>query len=152
MSRFEFPGVDGFISTNPNAPAITPEYREALDQLVLFQNDGVTHFLGSELDLTGDRRVWLSPVEVDDGQHHSYFQILYVNTKPQDALNRTDLPVSLLEVDEASYKLTSTEHPGYQQLLRQLNGDRQHILVRHCNTGMAYYPRSIAPPRLDRSD
>lgn len=145
--RFTFPGVDGFVAINPDAPAITSQYREALSNTVLLQDEGVTHFYGCELDLTGDRHVWLSPAEVDDGQSHSYFQILYVNTTPQEALNSKNMPVSLLEVDEASYKLTSTEHPGYQQMLRQLNGDRQHILIRRCNTGMAYYPRSITPNR-----
>lgn len=148
-NRPALPGVEGFIPVGPNAPAITTEYRDALSSLVLLQDQGVTHFLGCELDLADDRHVWLSPVEVDDGQHHSYFQILYVNTRPEHALNSKDLPVSLLEVDEASYKLTSTEHPAYQQLLRQLNGDKQRILIRRCNTGMAYYPRSITPDQED---
>lgn len=133
----------------PNAPEITSEYCDALSSLVLLQDRGVTHFLGCELDLADDKQIWLSPVEVDDGLHHSYFQVLYVNTRPEYALNSRDLQVSLLEVDEASYKLTSTEHPAYQQLLRQLNGDRQHVLIRHCNTGMAYYPRSIIPGQVE---
>lgn len=129
----------------PGAPAINDTYRESLSRLVLLQDRDVTHFYGCQLDLDEDKDVWMSPVEVDDGESFSYFQILYVNTTPQEAFNNPKLPVSLLEVDEASYKLTPAEHPGYEQLMSQFIGDRKHVLIRHCNTGMAYYPRSITP-------
>lgn len=126
-------------------PEINDVYRESLSRLVLFQTNGVTHFYGSPLDLAGGQNVWMSPVEVDTGLEFTYFQLLYVNTTPDDAINNQDLPVSLLEIDEASYKLTSTDHPGYQQLLKQFEGDQKQIFIRHCNSGMAYYPRSISP-------
>ena len=93
----------------------------------------------------------MSPVEVDDGENFSYFQILYVNTTPQEAFNSSELPVSLLEIDEASYKLTPAEHPGYQQLMNQFIGDRKHVLIRHCNTGMAYYLVVLHRPKTDRN-
>ena len=129
----------------PGAPAINDTYRESLSRLVLLQDRDVTHFYGCQLDLDEDKDVWMSPVEVDDGESFSYFQILYVNMTPQEAFNNPKLPVSLLEVDEASYKLTPAQHPGYEQLMSQFIGDRKHVLIRHCNTGMAYYPRSITP-------
>lgn len=128
-----------------DAPGINETYKESLGQLVLFQDKGVTHFYGSPLDLDAEKNVWMSPVEVDDGNNYSYFQILYVNTDPMEAINNQQIPVSLLEIDEASYKLASSEHPGYEQLVSQFASDRKHILIRPCNTGMAYYPRPVMP-------
>lgn len=140
------PGIAAYDETHPHsAPTISDSYRESLSRLVLLQEKGVTHFYGCELDLDEQKNVWMSPAEVDDGANYSYFQILYVNMTPQEAFNDTKLPVSLLEIDEASYKLTPAKHPGYQQLMRQFDGDRKHVLIRHCNTGMAYYPRSVTP-------
>lgn len=140
------PGLAEFnVNSCTNMPEISGTYRESLARLVLFQNDGVTHFYGGPLDLDDDKKAWLSPVEVDDGDSFSYFQFIYVNTTPQEALNDMSISVSTLEVDEAGYKLTPPDHPGYMQLMNQFVGKRKHILVRHCNTGMAYFPRSIAP-------
>lgn len=140
------PGIAEFEkSPMHDAPGITDTYHESLKQLVLFQENGVTHFYGCPLDLDKKKNVWMSPVEVDDGTSYSYFQILYVNTDPLEALNDQTIPVSLLEVDEASYKLTPTEHPGYEQLMSQFGDKRKHILIRPCNTGMAYYPRPVLP-------
>jgi GTP cyclohydrolase II len=140
------PGIAEFDANHIfGAPAINDTYRESLSRLVLLQDCEVTHFYGCELDLDEDKTVWMSPVEVDDGEHYSYFQILYVNTTPQEAFNDNKLPVSLLEIDEASYKLTPAEHPGYEQLMSHFIGGKKHVLIRHCNTGMAYYPRSITP-------
>jgi GTP cyclohydrolase II len=147
MSREAFfPGIVEFgRNPLPGAPVVNETYHESLKRLVLLQEGGVTHFYGCHLDLDEDKDVWMSPVEVDDGENFSYFQILYVNTTPQEAFNDTKLPVSLLEVDEASYKLTPSDNQGYEQLMAQFAGDRKHILIRHCNSGMAYYPRSITP-------
>jgi len=128
-----------------HAPEISDTYRETLKQLVLLQNEGVTHFLGGPLDLDDNTSAWLSPVEVDDGETYSYFQLIYINTTPREALSDSELPVSLLEIDESGYKLTSPDHPGYAQLMSLFTSEHKHILIRHCNSGMAYYPRSITP-------
>lgn len=145
-SEVLLPGLVDFDSRHDvNMPEISDTYRESLSRLVLLQENGVTHFYGGPLDLDDDKNAWLSPIEVDDGESFSYFQLIYVNTSPQEAINDTSIPVSMLEVDEAGYKLTPPEHPGYMQLMNQFVGKRKHILVRHCNTGMAYYPRSIIP-------
>jgi len=145
-SEVFLPGIVEFDNHHiPGAPAINDTYRESLRRLVLLQSGDVTHFYGCQLDLDEGKDVWVSPVEVDDGESFSYFQILYVNTTPQEAFNNSKLPVSLLDVDEASYKLTPTEHPGYEQLMSEFIGNRKHVLIRHCNTGMAYYPRSVIP-------
>ena len=145
-SEVLLPGLVDFDSRHDaNMPEISDTYRESLSRLVLLQENGVTHFYGGPLDLDDDKKAWLSPIEVDDGESFSYFQLIYVNTSPQEAMNDTSIPVSMLEVDEAGYKLTPPEHPGYMQLMNQFVGKRKHILVRHCNTGMAYYPRSIVP-------
>ncbi|MEO6109825.1 MAG: hypothetical protein ABIP50_02350 [Candidatus Saccharimonadales bacterium] len=142
----KLPGIVEFDQHTPNGfPPISDEYRESLSRLILFQDKSVTHFYGGPLDLQGDRNVWMSPVEVDDGETFSYFQLLYVNTTPEEALIAANFPVSLLEIDEASYKLTAASHPGYAQLMNQFDTDRKHVLIRHCNTGMAYYPRSLTP-------
>lgn len=137
------PGITEY--DRSHAPEVSIAYREALSKLVLLQHDGVTHFLGGPLDLDDNKSAWLSPVEVDDGEVYSYFQLIYVNTTPQEVLNNSEIPVSMLEIDEAGYKLTPPDHPGYMQLMNQFVGKRKHVLVRHCNTGMAYYPRSITP-------
>lgn len=150
-SEVLLPGlVDFDISHDSGMPEISNIYRESLSRLVLLQENGVTHFYGGPLDLDDDKEAWLSPIEVDDGESFSYFQLIYVNTKPQEALNDTSIPVSIIEVDEAGYKLTPPEHPDYMQLMNQFVGKRKHILVRHCNTGMAYYPRSIVPGLEDQ--
>ncbi|MES2971298.1 MAG: hypothetical protein V4702_03195 [Patescibacteria group bacterium] len=128
-----------------DAPDINDTYRHNLSRLVLLQDKGVTHFYGCYLDLEPDNKVWMSPVEVDDGENYSYFQVLYVNTTPQEALDRKDLPVSGLEVNETSFKLNSSTDPEFRQLMAQFDSGEKHILVRYCNNGMAYYPRSITP-------
>lgn len=144
MSReVSLPGIAEY--DRSHAPDVNDAYRESLRRLVLFQDNGVTHFLGGPLDLDDNKSAWLSPVEVDDGEVYSYFQLIYVNTTPNDVLNDNHVPVSQLEIDEAGYKLTPPEHPGYMQLMNQFVGKRKHVLIRHCNTGMAYYPRSITP-------
>ncbi|MCA9329697.1 hypothetical protein KDA11_03565 [Candidatus Saccharibacteria bacterium] len=134
------------VSSFEGAPGISEQYRNSLEELVFNQVDGVTQFLGGPLDLDDNKRVWLSPVEVDDGESYSYFQLIYVNTDPVELQNDPSAaPVSLLEVDEAGYKLTPPDHPGYIQLMNQFSGKMKQILMRHCNTGMAYYPRAITP-------
>lgn len=142
-SELIIPGIAEY--DRSHAPEISDTYRESLSRLVLLQDQGVTHFLGGPLDLDDNKSAWLSPIEVDDGTTYSYFQLIYVNTTPQEALNDSKIPVSLLEIDEAGYKLTPPEHPGYMQLMNQFAGKRKHVLIRHCNTGMAYYPRTITP-------
>lgn len=140
------PGLNHTVGGSECAPEISEEYRETLNKLVLTHYNGVTHFLGGPLDLDDDKKVWLSPVEVDDGETYSYFQLIYVNTDPLELQEDPgSVPASLLEVDEAGYKLTPHDHPGYIQLMNQFSGKMKQVLVRHCNTGMAYYPRAIAP-------
>lgn len=141
--EFVLPGIAEY--DRSHAPEVSDKYRESLGRLVLLQRKGVTHFIGGPLDLDDKKSAWLSPLEVDDGDTYSYFQLIYVNTTPQEALNDSKIPASLLEIDEAGYKLTPPDHPGYMQLMNQFSGKRKHILIRHCNTGMAYYPRTITP-------
>ncbi len=144
-SEVTLPGIAEYSRGDAADPEISDTYRTSLSRLVLLQELGTTHFLGGPLDLDDSKSVWLSPIEVDDGEVHSYFQLIYVNTTPEESLNDSKIPVSLLEIDEAGYKLTPPEHPGYMQLMNQFVGKRKHILIRHCNIGMAYYPRSISP-------
>ncbi len=129
----------------PDAPAVSQEYRSALENLVYFQRGGITQFYGGPLELDDDRDVWLSPVEIDDGKHASYFQLLYVNMRPEDLAGNTDVPVTLLDVDEAGHKLAQPDHRDYQQLAELFGDGQKHIVVRACTTGMAYYPQAITP-------
>lgn len=130
----------------PNIPVVGESYIETLNRLVFFKEDGITHFYGGPLDMGSDNaRVWLSPAEVNDGDSRSYFQIIYVNCMPDQALDDKTIPVTLLDIDEASFKLTPEEHPGFLQLMDQLRSDRPQILIRHCNEGIAYYPRVTVP-------
>lgn len=127
------PGLRDYESlTVESPPQINGQYRETLGALVLRQINGVTQFLGGPLDLDDDRNVWLSPVEVDDGKEYSYFQLIYVNTNPVELQNYTSAAsVSLLEVDEAGYKLTSHDHPAYIQLMNRFSGEMKQILIRY---------------------
>lgn len=146
MRECVLPGVRDYVAAQQTeATLLSDRYKESLAQLVMLQTEDVTHFYGCSLDLPDNKDVWMSPVEVDDGEDFSYFQVLYVNITPEEALGNQSLPVSLLEIDEASFKLTPADHPGYQQLARQFDNERQHVLIRRCNTGMAYFPRSIVP-------
>ncbi len=148
MSRvFEAPGLrDLEFDVGSDSIQVSQEYPEALNQLIYRQSDGVTHFYGSELTLEGDKSVWLSPVEVDDGVNHTYFQILYVNMRPDDIeLDARKIPVSLLDIDEAGFKLATAGQHQYDLLLSQIHSLEEHILIRPCHNGMAYYPRAILP-------
>ncbi|MDB5182107.1 MAG: ribA [Candidatus Saccharibacteria bacterium] len=140
------PGIREFDRESPRgAPEISDIYRQSIERLVLMQRNGVTHFYGGPLHLDDEKDVWLSPVEVDDGEQYSYFQLLYVNTRPEEVLSNPDVAVSYLEIDEASFKLTAVDSLGYEQLTSQFSGDRKQVLIRHCKTGMAYYPRPVTP-------
>ena len=77
----------------PEMPEVNNTYRDSLSRLVLLQRNGVTHFYGGPLDLDDNKSAWLSPVEVDDGDDYSYFQLIYVNTTPENALNDSEIPV-----------------------------------------------------------
>ena len=81
-------GFDEFALSrvNPMVPQVPLDYTETLKRLIMRQENGVTHFYGGPLHLGDDQNVWVSPVEVDDGKHRSYFQVLYVNARPEDAL------------------------------------------------------------------
>lgn len=129
----------------PDAPAVSQEYRSALENLVYFQRGGITQFYGGPLELDDDRDVWPSPIEIDDGTHASYFQLLYVNMRPEDLASNTDIPVTLLDIDEAGHKLAQPDRRDYQQLAELFGDGQKHIVVRACTTGMAYYPQTITP-------
>jgi len=140
------PGIVGAEEVaSVNDIKLSGQYGDILEKLVLYQDEGVTHFYGAELDLGDMRRAWLSPVEVDDGANSSYFQLLYVNTTPNKVLGRSDIPVYLLNIDEISFKLAADTHPSHELLNQLLGGDRPKILVRSCQNGMAYFPRSVTP-------
>ena len=153
-SEFTLPGLTKletarYSTAYDTFPAVDENYIDALEKLTLIQHDGVTVFHGGPLDLAGDPNVWLSPVEVTADMRSSYFQILFVNTNPTEALNDTSISVSLLDIDETSYKLTSREHPSFEQFTTQFQSEQKHILIRHCSTGMAYYPQVAIPEETD---
>lgn len=125
---------------------VSPNYARTLQDLVYFQDDLVTHFYGSELDLrASNRKVWFSPVEVDDGQDYSYFQLLYINTTPEEAIGNSDIDTYLLDIDETSFKLAQEDHSSHRALRHLLGGDEPKVLIRWCKNGMAYYPRAVTP-------
>lgn len=146
MSEVLLPGLEGFTYPSEHSPdVISPLYQAVIKRLVDQQSEGVTVFHGAPLELGNEQRVWLSPVEVDDGEKFSYYQLLFVNTVPEVALNDTSIGVTLLDIDEASFKLAPVGHPAYNQLTSHFLNDDKQILIRKCNSGMAYYPRSIVP-------
>lgn len=121
-------------------------YVDTLRELVSFQTDQVVHFYGSELDLqTPNRSVWMSPAEVDDGENYTYFQLLYVNTRPEDAIGNPDIDTYLLDIDETSFKLANESHSSHRALNHLLSGDEPKLLIRWCKNGMAYFPRAVTP-------
>lgn len=137
---------DSLISSRLSSAALTipPTYTEILKRLIMKEERGVTHFYGGPLDLDS-QNVWLSPVEVDDGNSKSYFQVLYVNARPEEALEDRNYPVSVLDIDETSFKLASANHLGLQILQDQFNREDRHIIIRRSMTGMAYYPEAVYP-------
>lgn len=127
-------------------PLISPNYAKTIQDLVYFQDELVTHFYGSELDLkASNRKVWFSPVEVDDGTDYSYFQLLYINTTPEQAIGNSDIDTYLLDIDETSFKLAQEDHSSHRALNSLLGGDEPKVLIRWCKNGMAYYPRAVTP-------
>lgn len=130
-------------------PPISERYADVLGGLVLRQDKGVTHFRGGPLDLGPDKSVWMSPIEVDDGRSISNFQIFYVNARPEQLMGVRDTPVTLLDIDETSYKLVPKEHPTFGHLMDRFMDDQPHVYVRHAKRGMNYYPR-VATPHKDK--
>ncbi len=102
-------------------------------------------FHGAPLD-TEDGNVWMSPIEVDDGGERSYFQGLFVNTTPKQALQDSKIPVSTIEIEEAGHKLLTPEDPRFRAFMGHLCEDNQpKVVIRKCNEGSAYYPHAVAP-------
>ncbi|QQS18138.1 hypothetical protein IPL68_05900 [Candidatus Saccharibacteria bacterium] len=138
------------------APRISERYRSALEQLILLQTVGnnpssmVTQFLGGPLDVDGGA-AWMSPVEtIDSDGSHRYSQIIYVNTHPEEVNeDPQNIPVTILEVDEAGHKLALPGHANYESVMGQFGGGKKHVLVRPCSSGMAYYPQVVSPSGLN---
>lgn len=125
---------------------VSPNYSRTIQDLVYFSDGRVSLFYGSELDLKAShKKVWFSPVEVDDGEHYSYFQLLFINTTPEEAIDNSDIDTYLLDIDETSFKLAQEDHSSHRALNHLLGGDEPKILIRWCKNGMAYYPRAVTP-------
>jgi len=149
MSEIILPGLSEInLHQYEGMPEISDRYCDVIENLVLSQNDGVTVFKGGPLDLESGRNVWLSPVEVDDSNGFSNFQVIFVNTRPEQVMGVMSVPVTVLKINETSYKLTPEDHPINQRLMSQFSGEGPHVFIRRCNTGMAYYPR-VATPNSD---
>ena len=130
--------------------AVSDRYLDTLRGLIYKQSKGVTQFYGGPLHLgpsaEEDRgEVWLSPVEVDDGEAYSYFQVLYLNMRPEEFEEEPTVPVTYLYVDEATHKLKGENHEHYQELTEYLYRPEKGVIIRPATTGMAYYPRVVTP-------
>ena len=130
--------------------AVSDRYLDTLRGLIYKQSGGVTQFYGGPLHLgpsaEEDRgEVWLSPVEVDDGEAYSYFQVLYLNMRPEEFEEDPTVPVTYLYVDEATHKLKGENHEHYQELTEYLYRPEKGVIIRPATTGMAYYPRVVTP-------
>ena len=125
-------------------------YPAALDRLIYGQDaeKGVTQYYGGPLDLPYESEVWLSPATVvEPNGTMSYLQVYYVNTRPDQALNDSTIPVHRLTLDETSQKMALSTGEDYSLLQGQLDTDpdEKKILVRLCDSGMAAFPNPFAP-------
>ncbi len=132
-----------------NTPLTEASYHETLQQLIYLQNDDVTVFYGGPLDLPGDNDVWLSPVEVTSGSYPSYLQALFINGRPEELIHNPKVPVTILDINEADFKLTESNHPDFISLDNELSANGKRVIIRRCNEGMAYYPQVASPDQTN---
>ena len=138
--------TDSYHKAFPTGLELPSNYGRILQEMVTLQTDKVVHFFGSELELPRkESTVWMSPVEVNDGDDFSYFQLLYVNCKPGDVLGNNNVDTYLLDIDETSFKLAEETHASHKALNHLLGGTDAKLLIRWCKSGMAYFPRTVTP-------
>jgi len=133
---------------------VSERYQQALEGMILHQEQGVTIFRGGPLDLrhNGIEDAWLTPIIVSDGESHTSFHAIQINGG-QEVMQGMDFELNVSS--DIELKLGDKDSPQVAELNRLLTqpGDgKPRTILRPSIAGNIAYPVISTPATLAHPD
>lgn len=133
---------------------VSNRYQDALEGMILHQENGVTIFRGGPLDLrhNGIHDAWLTPILVSDGDSHTSFHAIQVNGG-QDMMQGADFELNV--ASDIELKLGDQDSPQVAELNKILTDaadGRPRTILRPSIAGNIAYPVISTPATLAHPD
>lgn len=134
--------------TEQNQIEVAANYADILKRLTYREVNGVREFYGGPLHLDEEVSDWVTPAEIRDGDGSQQFHILYLNTHP--TIDNSNLPVTVLDIDEMALKLAGRDDPALNAINELLQTNEPRVVIRPTHGGMLYYPETSFPFDVDQ--